>query len=151
MKRFAWLTLICVLGACSNGHNKDIEKMHEELLNIKSIKDYHAVFIIPSQGCNSCISGAEAFLVSKHNELGPKKILFVITGHSSVKSVVVRFGNFILQNKAIFVDVDHRFDKPPFVGPYPKVLFLDDGHVSNVSELKPESSEDIYKKINRIL
>lgn len=151
MKIFLFFTFFWCFTGCGSTDEAVLKSINVELSHINNIGSYKLVFIIPSQGCGSCISGAEAFMLGKYQESRSKGILFIITGHSSLKSAVVRFGKFIENNKNIYIDIEHQFDRVPFVDAYPKILLLKNGQVYDTKELKPESSNSIYNELNQMI
>lgn len=116
----------------------------------KSLSQYRAVVFVPSEGCGGCINSAENFLLHEYLEKNGSGIFFVVTGHASIKSARIRLGQVILSSKDVYLDLKHRFDRPPFMNEYPKMLILKKGDVSSEIEINPNTSERAYKKLTTI-
>jgi hypothetical protein len=119
-------------------------------LSGKSLDHYKAVVFVPSEGCGGCINSAENFLLHEYLEKNGQGILFVVTGHSSIKSARIRLGQIILSSKDVYLDLKHGFDKPPFMNEYPKMWVLNKNEIISETEMNPNSSEKAYKILNSI-
>lgn len=138
-----------MLCQCNVSKSK-FSQIEEEFSHISDISKLKAVVIIPSQGCDGCITTVESFLMEKSPALGKKGILFIITGHNSVKSAVLRLGGFIKSNDNIYIDTKHQFDTRLFINEYPKVFFFESGRIRKSEDLSPSTSDVVYKELNNI-
>lgn len=128
--------------------NQTLRSINKSLIiePIANLKRYKAVVIIPSTGCNGCISGAETFMIQNFLGKKEKNIFYILTGHESKKSAKIRFGS-IVNNNNFLIDTTSRFSVDPYVSSYPLVLLIESGIVVERKEINPNTSEIIFSKI----
>lgn len=153
MNRIVKLTLILfLLVGCKENKFEIYDPLIKEIKQNKvDLGQYDVIMLVPSEGCGGCINGAESFLVNSYDKASKKKMLFVVTGHSSKKTLRIRLGEKVLNNPDIIADYKHLFDKPPFMGDYPKVMYLENGNIVDVKDVDPGSSEEIYAGLEKML
>jgi len=147
---FVFILAILALSGCnSNAADQENEIIYQRILKYsgKELSKYKAVFILPSQGCGNCITNAETYFIEKYLPNKKHKLLYIITGLSSRKSAITRFGKDAVNSPDVHLDINHNFDKPPFMVEYPKIVFLENSKVSSISDINPETSEKIYQQI----
>lgn len=147
---FTLLLLGYSLCQCS-ARNEGFDEIAEEVSSVSAIEGLKAVVIIPSQGCDGCITTVEDFMLKKYASLNGKGVLFIVTGHNSVKSAALRLGGFIRNNKYIYIDTKHQFDSRLFIAEYPRVFFFQDKKVVRFSELSPKTSNAVYKELSDLI
>ena len=152
MKRMVvcFAVLISLL-ACSDGNGKKVSNeilSKLEKVSGKKTDQYKAILFVPSEGCGGCITAAEDFMIHSYAGKNKKGIyLFVVTGHSSSKSARIRLGPEVMANEDFYFDYDHNFDRPPFMSEYPKMFLMANGNVVSEQEIKPGTSDNIYKEL----
>lgn len=149
---FFLLPALFLTPACRPSGSGPYDAVLDNLANVsrKDLLGYKAIFFVPSSGCGGCINGAENYLLNTYLARGRKGVLFIITGHSSAKSARVRLGPAALEHPDVYFDYHHRFDRPPFMREYPKVLMLEDGKVLSATDVNPESGDGVYHVLNQI-
>jgi hypothetical protein len=121
-----------------------------EAVSQKQMENYKAILFVPSSGCGGCINGAENYLLNNYLSQGRKGIFFVITGHSSEKTVRMRLGEIALRHPDVYCDLHEQYSRPPFMMQYPKVLFLERGVITDEVNVNPDTSEEVYKKLSAL-
>ncbi len=98
-------------------------KIHFE--NIKSIKEYKAIVLIPREGCGGCISDA----TSKTTELliQRRDILLILTDVTDMKLLKIQFGNSLLKDPNVSIDVPNLFVDKRVSSIYPQIFYLKNG------------------------
>lgn len=78
---------------------------------------YNAIIIIPSSGCSGCLTKAESFFLSHHEQ---DNYLFIFTGFYSDKTLSIRLGGseYIRKNNVI-LDEDGLF----YLSDYQDVIY----------------------------
>jgi hypothetical protein len=114
----------------------------------KDLTKYKAIFMIPFYGCTGCISTAENYLITTYDEGRKKNILFIISGHDSLKSARLRLGEKAATNPDVYIDIEKVIDWN-YLKQYPKLLLLRDGMVVSEKEANADSP-DIYEDLDKI-
>jgi hypothetical protein len=104
--------------------------------------------MIPFYGCTGCISTAENYLITTYDEGRKKNILFIISGHDSLKSARLRLGEKAATNPDVYIDIEKVIDWN-YLKQYPKLLLLRDGMVVSEKEANADSP-DIYEDLDKI-
>ena len=112
-----------------------------------NINKYDYILLLPSEGCGGCINGAESFLINNYLQQGGKRILFVVTGHTSKKTLRNRLGDNIFNSDDVIADYKSIYSRPPYLEIYPKLFTLKNGEIIIESNIDPNSSEKIYKNL----
>jgi hypothetical protein len=79
--------------------------------------------------------------------LPQKNILFIITGHDSLKSAKLRLGE-AASNPDVYIDTDKVIDWN-YLKQYPKLLLLQNGQVISEKEASADTP-DIYEDLDQI-
>ena len=116
-----------------------------------NFRKYKAIFILPSEGCGGCISGAENFLLNNYLAGHGQGFLFIVTGLSSTKAARVRFGENAMKASDVFFDYHGVYNKPPFLQEFPKVLLLNEGRITKAVEINPGSGEAVYTALDKLM
>jgi hypothetical protein len=142
--------LLCITGCQSGSERSGYQQVTSEISRIskKDLKKYKAVFLIPFYGCTGCISTAENYLIVNYDEGNKKNILFIITGHDSLKSATLRLGEKAASNPDVYIDTDKVIDWN-YLKQYPKLLLLQNGQVISEKEASADTP-DIYKDLDKI-
>ncbi len=128
-----------ILWSCKSADKEALSDMDTLLASAINPKQFNTVLVIPSEGCGACITSAESLMIENCQKPGAKDILFIITGHNSIKSATVRFGQSVIKANNIFVDTAHIFDRPPFSEGYPMQLKLQNGRLVQYEEINPRN------------
>lgn len=142
--------LLCVTGCHSGSEQSGYQQVTSEISRIskKDLTKYKAVFLIPFYGCTGCISTAENYLIVNYDEGKKKNILFIITGHDSLKSAKLRLGEKAASNPDVYIDTDKVIDWN-YLKQYPKLLLLQNGQVISEKEASADTP-DIYEDLDKI-
>ena len=144
------LLLVIVGFACRNEKFPAESAIFEKLKTARNDLDkYEAIVFIISSGCSGCISTAESLLINQCRQDDVNKILFVLTRYSSVKQARIRLGSDIIENDNVIVDTKNDYSN--FLNQYPVVFFLDDGHLTDLSVIKPGAEESLFTKLNQLV
>lgn len=103
-----YITILFIYSSCNNQKEKYINKVCIELnkLDNQLLDNYSCVVIIPGAGCLGCITEAENFYIrNKEN----KKIFFVFTNISSIKSIKLKVGKDVIERENVFFDKNDIF------------------------------------------
>lgn len=102
--------------------NKKIKSHYE---NFQSIKKYKAIILIPREGCGGCISDA----TSKTRELLMKRrdILLIFTDVTDMKLLKIQFGNNLLKDPNVSIDIPNLFVDKRVSSIYPQIFYLKNG------------------------
>lgn len=145
------LGILFWLVACQSGSEQSGYKHITNEISRVSKKDltkYKAIFMIPFYGCTGCISTAENYLITTYDEGKKKNILFIISGHDSLKSARLRLGEKAATNPDVYIDIDKVIDWN-YLKQYPKLLLLQDGMIVSEKEASADSP-DIYDDLDKI-
>lgn len=78
---------------------------------------YDTIIIIPSSGCSGCLTKAESFFLSHHEQ---NNYLFIFTGLYSEKTLSIRLGGRAhIRKKNVILDEDGLF----YLSDYPEVIY----------------------------
>jgi len=145
------VSLVLILG-CNNSGNKyyeDISKLLENSSNKNIIVDsIKYVLIIPNAGCDSCINEAETLLIDYKDKL--TSLTFVLTTFDIEKSIYLKYGYDIKQNKNIIIDKNNHFISNGFNSIYPMILFVENGKLKKV-ELQSPENPDAVENLRKML
>lgn len=146
LKVFKYGFLIISIACCSGSELRDINKKIKEYLPA-DIHKYNYILLIPNSGCHGCINSVESFMRESYSFDSNTRIFFILTGYPTAKNARIRFGN-ILENENIHLDTINRFSGFPFIDSYPLLLVFSDKEIVKRLEIKPSTSEDVFKLIN---
>lgn len=124
------------LFACSTDNNslrKSIDVLDEDMLATGSY------VIIPNQGCEGCISHAEAFV--KKNITRPDNIRYIFTRIQSTKLLKIKLGNDIMSSRKILLDTANIIVYPDKKNDiYPMVVTLQNNRIIHVTYQSPNAN-----------
>jgi hypothetical protein len=144
------LWIIIFFTSCQSGSGRSgYQQFTSEISRVskKDLTRYKAIFLIPFYGCTGCISTAENYLIMNYDEGRKKNILFIITGHDSLKSAKLRLGE-AASNPDVYIDTDKVIDWN-YLKQYPKLLLLQNGQVISEKEASADTP-DIYEDLDQI-
>jgi hypothetical protein len=123
--------LVC---ACSN----DSTRLGREIAALDANKpDVGSYVIIPNQGCEGCISTAEAF-VKKHIN-SPDGIKYIFTRIQSVKLLRIKLGDSVVFSKKVLLDTTNMIEYPDKEKEiYPMIVVLSGQKVLKVMYQSPD-------------
>jgi len=124
------------LFACSTDNNslhKSIDVLDEDMLATGSY------VIIPNQGCEGCISHAEAFV--KKNITRPDNVRYIFTRIQSTKLLKIKLGNAIMSSRKILLDTANIIVYPDKKNDiYPMVITLENNRIIHVTYQSPNAN-----------
>jgi len=130
---FLFITLI--ISACADKHaglNQAIEALDKSKLTTGSY------IIIPNQGCEGCISTAEAFV--KNNISKSDNIRYIFTRIQSAKLLKIKLGNDVMSSNKVLLDTADTIEYPDKGKEiYPMIVTVKDHRVDKVSYQSPDS------------
>jgi len=143
--KFAYLFLFFFV-ACAGTNNKDIQ-FYDNWIKKNHLSHYKAIVIIPSVGCEGCITGMEKFVLE--NAAKSKNILYVFTEINSPKALKIRLRN--LSENNIYFDVNNELQywKKDYAI-YPSVIILKNEKARKILLIKPSTNTG-YEKLYEIL
>lgn len=130
----SWLMLSC--------ESKDQSKVfYEQKLNqIENLSSFQYVIILPSLGCQGCISGVEEYL---KNNIERTNVLFILTSLESLKLLQNKIG-FDLKNRVnVLIDLDNDFLLTSDSSIYPIVLSMQNSKIETLHYISPETGKSI--------
>jgi hypothetical protein len=128
---FLVLTVL-LLAACQKNDNLDSLQSFEQL---KLLKDYDSIYVIPGSGCTGCISEIESLAMkSVYNQ----NVYFLFTKINSVKLFKNRFGIEFIKKQNVILDTSNLFTFPSsYREIYPILLSKQKGQVFVLKSFKP--------------
>lgn len=130
----SWLMLSC--------ESKDQSKVfYEQKLNqIENLSSFQYVIILPSLGCQGCISGVEEYL---KNNIERTNVLFILTSLESLKLLQNKIG-FDLKNRVnVLIDLDNDFLLTSDSSIYPIVLSMQNSKIETLHYISPDTGKSI--------
>lgn len=131
------LIFLCalILGACS-ANNESLHKSINALDN--NMLPAGRYIIIPNQGCEGCISHAEAFV--KKNIGGPDNIRYIFTRIQSIKLLKIKLGNDIMASNKILLDTANIIEFPDKKNDiYPMIVTVNNHKITNITYQSPDA------------
>lgn len=128
LKLISYIILLFGLFSCSQEHQK-IKNINKKLKihygSFDSIKEFKAIVLIPREGCGGCISDATsktiALLIKRRD------ILLIFTDVTDMKLLKNQFGNNLLKDCNVSIDVPNLFVDKRVSSIYPQVFYLMNG------------------------
>lgn len=130
------LLLLClfIFSACAEDHASLRKSIHSLDADMLSTGTY---VIIPNQGCEGCISQAEAFVkknITKNN------IRYVFTRIQSTKLLKIKLGNDIMSSRKVLLDTANKIEYPDKKNDiYPMIVTVSDHKVSRITYQSPST------------
>lgn len=122
--------------------SKDQSKVfYEQKLNqIENLSSFQYVIILPSLGCQGCISGVEEYL---KNNIERTNVLFILTSLESLKLLQNKIG-FDLKNRVnVLIDLDNDFLLTSDSSIYPIVLSMQNSKIETLHYISPDTGKSI--------
>lgn len=129
------LILLCtlILGACSE--NNAVLRKSIQALDSKMFSEGKYV-IIPNQGCEGCISHAEAFVKKHITE--QDNIRYIFTKIQSVKLLKIKLGSDVISNSKIFLDTANTIEYPDKKNDiYPMIVTVHGQKITTINYQSP--------------
>lgn len=143
--RYLFATLILFL-SCSES-NKPLLFYQKVIDEMVVVDGYEKMLIIPSVGCQGCITSAEQFLRKNYGKY--KKTFVVLTGIYSKKVLKQKLGNEVLEQSNIYLDFDNRFMKMGDANSiYPAIINLEKGVAKSIEYLSPMSDKNLLDSLD---
>ncbi|PSL32217.1 hypothetical protein [Chitinophaga ginsengisoli] len=94
--------------------------------------------IIPNQGCEGCISTAEAFVKNNISKSG--NIRYIFTRIQSAKLLKIKLGTDVMASNKVLLDTADRIEYPDKEKEiYPMIVTMKDHRVDKVTYQSPDS------------
>lgn len=134
--RLLLLLSILVMTACSDKHTKLREAIHALDADTLATGSY---VIIPDQGCEGCISTAEAFV--KDNINAPDSTKYIFTRIQSVKLLKIKLGNDVMSSSKVLLDTADIIEYPDKEKAiYPMIVSVKDHRIDKISYQSPDDN-----------
>lgn len=94
--------------------------------------------IIPNQGCDGCISTAEAYV--RKNVAKADQVRYIFTRIQSVKLLQIRLGNEVMSSSKVLLDTANTIvypDKKQEI--YPMIVIMDHHQIKKISYQSPDA------------
>ena len=115
-----------------NDYYAELSKTITEKLG-NSLKNYDLIILIPGSGCTGCITKAEDYFL---NNIGNKKILFILTNNHSNKGLLLKLGRENIENENVLVDKNNIYHIKGFEEKiYPMLIYVNDEKVIDIKPL----------------
>lgn len=156
MRNYFFLAIVLLFcSGCLMGGDEHFRQYQPLITTIKNhhknIRAYKAIFLVPSSGCEGCITNAEGYLMDKYVGQNKRGIIFIVTGLNSEKTAKIRFGVSTVDCPDVIFDYNRQFVNAPFLEEFPKVFFIRDGEIYKVEEMKPGNSDNAYSSIENAI
>lgn len=126
--------LVLLLSACADEHanlNRAIAALDKHQLSTGSY------VIIPNQGCEGCISTAEAFV--KNNIAKSDSIRYIFTRIQSVKLLRIKLGSNVISSSKVLLDTANMIEYPDKGKEiYPMIVTVKDHQISRIAYQSPD-------------
>ena len=120
--------IVLLLISCQKKDNLDCLQSFDQL---KSLKNYDSIYVIPGSGCTGCISEIESLAMKSVDN---KNVYFLFTKINSVKLFKNRFGIEFMKKQNVILDTSNLFTFPSsYKEIYPILL---SNHKSQIFVLK---------------
>ncbi|SFF02452.1 hypothetical protein SAMN05518672_11496 [Chitinophaga sp. CF118] len=132
------LIFLCalILGACSENNESLRKSIYALDANMLSTGNY---VIIPNQGCEGCISHAEAFV--KKNIANSDSIRYIFTRIQSIKLLKIKLGNEIMSSRKMLLDTANTIEYPDKKNDiYPMIVTVHNHRITNITYQSPDSN-----------
>lgn len=128
------LLSILVMTACSDKHTK----LRQAISALDADKLATGSYvIIPNQGCEGCISTAEAFV--KNNIDVSDSTRYVFTRIQSVKLLKIKLGNNVMSSSRVLLDTADIIEYPDKEKEiYPMIITVKDHQIDKISYQSPD-------------
>ncbi len=128
--------LFLLVSACSNDH----AKLDQTIATLDANKPVAGSYvIIPNQGCEGCISTAEAF-VKKHVDRSDN-IRYIFTRIQSVKLLRIKLGSNVMSSSKVLLDTANMIEYPDKEKEiYPMIVTLKDHKIDKVTYQSPDDA-----------
>jgi hypothetical protein len=126
-------SLIMLCTACSEEHGSLYRNIHALDNNMPATGSY---IIIPNQGCEGCISQAEAFV--KKNITKKDSIRYIFTRIQSTKLLKIKLGSDIMSSNKVLLDTANIIEYPDKKNEiYPMTVTISNHRITNVTYQSP--------------
>jgi hypothetical protein len=126
-------SLLILCTACSEDHASLYHNIHALDNNMPATGTY---IIIPNQGCEGCISQAEAYV--KKNITAQDNIRYIFTRIQSTKLLKIKLGADIMSSNKVLLDTANIIEYPDKKKEiYPMTVTLSNHKISHVSYQSP--------------
>lgn len=126
------LLFLLIFSACSEEHASLHKSIHSLDADMFTTGTY---VIIPNQGCEGCISQAEAFV--KKN-ITKDSIRYIFTRIQSTKLLRIKLGNDIMSSRKILLDTANIIEYPDKKNDiYPMIITVFDHKISRITYQSP--------------
>jgi hypothetical protein len=128
------LLFLLIFSACSEEHVSLRTSIHSLDTDMLSTGSY---VIIPNQGCEGCISEAEAFV--KKN-ITKSNIRYIFTRIQSTKLLKIKLGNDIMNSQKILLDTANTIEYPDKKNDiYPMIVTVSDHKITGITYQSPST------------
>jgi hypothetical protein len=129
---FLFITLL--ISACADKH----ASLHQAIDALdKSRLTTGSYVIIPNQGCEGCISTAEAFV--KNNIGKADSIRYIFTRIQSAKLLKIKLGSNVMASNKVLLDTANMIEYPDKGKEiYPMIITVKDHHIDRIAYQSPD-------------
>lgn len=130
-----FLLTVLLIAACSDNHAKLSRAIGALDADRLAAGSY---VIIPNQGCEGCISTAEAFV--KNNIDNSDSIRYIFTRIQSVKLLKIKLGNDVMSSSKVLLDTADMIeydDKEKAI--YPMIVSIKDHRIDKITYQSPDA------------
>lgn len=138
--------------SCASKINSEVEVVLSSFLNENnqpiSLSESQVLFIIPLEGCMSCINACLDFVSRRYDH---KNFHAVITQSSGKKGTKLRAGNEIYTNAKIIKDFDNELVKQNIVSVDPLIFFFEKGELKKSVKVNSDNIQQFFNEIDLFL
>ncbi len=138
---FVLLCMLLLGAGCTTPKPKDTDWL-KEIMGAEVEKAAY-VLIIPNAGCTGCISDVETFV--KENCQKMPQTLVLYSTPQSVKLLKIRLKEHFKDCACIRIDQSGQSALKGYNSPYPMLLTLEDGYITQTEIQSPDSIIDFSK------
>lgn len=114
--------------------------LQEKLGNVSDINSYNYVVILPSLGCQGCISTVEEFI---KNNINRTDVLFILTRMESLKMLQNKIGIEVNKHPNVWIDLENEFLITSDNSIYPIVLDLENSMIQSLYYISPKAEKNL--------
>lgn len=131
---YRYILCLLLVTACGDDHTNLRKAI--DVLDASKLATGRYV-IIPNQGCEGCISTAEAF-IKKHVD-SPDGIRYIFTRIQSVKLLRIKLGSSVMSSRKVLLDTANVIEYPDKEKEiYPMIVRLKDHKIDKVAYQSPD-------------
>lgn len=134
------LSFICFLLVSCGSKDQSESYLQKKLVNVSDINTYKYAVILPSLGCQGCISTVEEFI---KNNINRTEVLFILTRIESLKMLQNKIGIDVNKHSNVLIDLENKFLITSDNSIYPIVLELEESTIKSLYYISPKADKSL--------